>query len=300
MEQPSLLDKIIAQNNTALSKNDFLKQVTNSYPFFSAAQFYLLQATPPTDTAYKSQAAKTALLFNNPHWLNFQLQQEDAAAIMPEPVFNNPEVLTENTTTNNEVIEAAPAFSEEVVAIIPEERAYDNVVVIAEEALPLTEEQLMLAESADNDDDEVPMEEEIAPIKISIPLPVQQNFDANAPAFEPMHLVDYFASQGIKLSDEVQTADKLGKQLKSFTEWLKTMKKIHNTATEANAGVSDMVIQTLAAKSNADGEIVTEAMAEVLGQQGKAAKAIEVYQKLSLLNPAKSAFFAAKIEQLKG
>ena len=45
--------------------------------------------------------------------------------------------------------------------------------------------------------------------------------------FEPMHLVDYFASQGIKLSEEVQTGDKLGKQLKSFTEWLKTMKKVH-------------------------------------------------------------------------
>jgi uncharacterized protein (DUF2342 family) len=144
------------------------------------------------------------------------------------------------------------------------------------------------------------MEEEIAPIKITIPGPVAQDFDANAPAFEPMHLVDYFASQGIKLSDEVQSADKLGKQLKSFTEWLKTMKKIHTVATEANAGVSDMVIQTLAAKSNAEGEIVTEAMAEVLSQQGKAGKAIEVYQKLSLLNPAKSAFFAAKIEQLKG
>ena len=128
----------------------------------------------------------------------------------------------------------------------------------------------------------------------------QHTANENVPAFEPMHLIDYFASQGIKLSDEVQTADKLGKQLKSFTEWLKTMKKIHTPDNEANAGISDIAIQALAAKSNKEGEIVTEAMADVLVQQGKAGKAIEVYQKLSLLNPSKSAFFAAKIEQLKG
>lgn len=46
--------------------------------------------------------------------------------------------------------------------------------------------------------------------------------------FEPLFATDYFASQGIKLSEDVQSSDKLGKQLKSFTEWLKTIKKTHN------------------------------------------------------------------------
>jgi hypothetical protein len=41
-------------------------------------------------------------------------------------------------------------------------------------------------------------------------------------------------------------------------------------------------------------------MAEVFARQGKMAKASEVYQKLSLLNPAKSTYFAAKLENLKG
>jgi len=40
-------------------------------------------------------------------------------------------------------------------------------------------------------------------------------------------------------------------------------------------------------------------MAEVLVKQGKSEKAIEMYQKLSLLNPSKSAYFAAKIERIK-
>jgi len=45
--------------------------------------------------------------------------------------------------------------------------------------------------------------------------------------------------------------------------------------------------------------VVTEAMAEVWEKQGNAVKAQELYEKLSLLDPAKSAYFAAKIEHLK-
>jgi hypothetical protein len=41
-------------------------------------------------------------------------------------------------------------------------------------------------------------------------------------------------------------------------------------------------------------------MAEVLIRQHKEEEAVAIYEKLSLLNPSKSAYFAAKIEQLKG
>jgi hypothetical protein len=40
-------------------------------------------------------------------------------------------------------------------------------------------------------------------------------------------------------------------------------------------------------------------MAEVWVKQGKLEKAIEVYHKLSLINPSKRAYFAAKLEILK-
>ena len=116
--------------------------------------------------------------------------------------------------------------------------------------------------------------------------------------FEPLSATDYFASQGIKLSEEVQSGDKLGKQLKSFTEWLKTMKKVH-AGSEQAVGAPDKTVEDLAEKSNVGNEVITEAMAEVFARQGKRAKATEVYRKLSLLNPAKSAYFAAKIENLK-
>jgi hypothetical protein len=40
-------------------------------------------------------------------------------------------------------------------------------------------------------------------------------------------------------------------------------------------------------------------MAEVWEKQGNLVKAKETYEKLSLLNPDKSSYFAAKIEHLK-
>ena len=123
---------------------------------------------------------------------------------------------------------------------------------------------------------------------------------AEEPLFEPLFATDYFASQGIKLSEEVQNSDKLGKQLKSFTEWLKTMKKVNGSKLPETTEATDKAIEHIAEKSNTTEDIVTEAMAEVFNQQGKPAKAIEIYEKLSLHNPSKSVFFADKIKNLKG
>ena len=123
--------------------------------------------------------------------------------------------------------------------------------------------------------------------------------------FQPLHTSDYFASVGIKLSEEVNASDKLGKQLKSFTQWLKTMKKIDTRhaepllPSELSENTDSNNIQKLAESSNIEDEIITEAMADVLVQQGRIHKAVEVLKKLSLLNPSKSTYFAAKIEQLK-
>jgi len=77
------------------------------------------------------------------------------------------------------------------------------------------------------------------------------------------------------------------------------MKKIHPDQLPLQTKQSEIIIQQMAEKSNTEGEILTEAMADVLLQQGKLGKAIEVYQKLSLLNPLKSAYFAAKIDKIE-
>ncbi len=278
----SLFNSIIKQNLSGLKEQDFLQQVVKKYPYFTVAQFYLLQQMQPKDILYNKQAAKTGVLFNNPHWLNFQLKHSDynvITAAVPVPS-------ADNNTNNSNTIAVTKSLNEKII----------NTEAVAETK---TAEQIMLSENKEHGEEPI-TDEEITPMKITLQMPEIKNTTADALTFEPMHLVDYFASQGIKLSKEVQGADKLGKQLKSFTEWLKTMKKIHVPAGDAIALQSDINIQDMAEKSNIQGEVLTEAMAEVLAQQGKAGKAIEVYKKLSLFNPSKIAYFAAKIEQLKG
>jgi hypothetical protein len=121
-------------------------------------------------------------------------------------------------------------------------------------------------------------------------------------SFGPYYTIDYFASQGIKVSQEENPNDKFGKQLKSFTEWLKTMKRLPQQTDESESEVDperNNLIEHFATHSLEQKEVITETMAEVLVKQGKKERAVELYHKLSLLNPSKNAYFAAKIDQLK-
>lgn len=117
--------------------------------------------------------------------------------------------------------------------------------------------------------------------------------DAMHISFEPYHTIDYFASQGIKV--DIKTDDRLGKQLKSFTSWLKSMKRLPMTEEIVTDAQKDQPQD----KSLEETNVITEAMAAVLLKQGKKDQAIAIFRKLSLLHPEKSRYFAAQIEQIK-
>lgn len=174
--------------------------------------------------------------------------------------------------------------------IHPEDYTTTFVPVVIEapkavEEKPVEKEEAILTE---------PKKEVIAPsLKIETP-PATDSLIT----FEPFHTVDYFASQGIKLSVEESSKDKFGKQLMSFTEWLKTMKRLPASQKTQIQGPAEKQVENLAAHSVQSAEVLTEAMAEVWLRQGNKAKAVEIYRKLSLLNPSKSSYFAAKIELL--
>ncbi|NCU06148.1 MAG: hypothetical protein GXC73_19495, partial [Chitinophagaceae bacterium] len=117
--------------------------------------------------------------------------------------------------------------------------------------------------------------------------------------FEPFHTVDYFASQGIKLREEKLGNDELGKQVKSFTQWLRSMKKIYVEEKKQLDSQEEQKVVSKATKSNEQTDVITETMAEVLAKQGRNAQAIDLYSKLSLLHPEKSVYFASRIQELK-
>lgn len=316
-----------------------IRTLAERYPYFAPAQFLLLEKLKRTGSdEYAAQSQKAVLYYHNP--IEFEqfissdrfyteLQLEDSSFQPPAPYTLDTfadipaeEAIEETEEEKEELPSAEETVSEEPVHEIEEE-----VIPQATEPEVLNEDMAIAediihpeAAAVENEPPSMkalPAEEEAAapaesPVteppstntpSASLPSTLPPSTDTPSPdalTFEPFHTVDYFASQGIKLSQEEAGSGAFGKQLKSFTEWLKTMKRLPPPELSARLDrSSEKTVQNLAEGSVHDADIVTEAMAEVWIKQGKTEKALEVYNKLSLLNPSKKAYFAAKIDKLK-
>jgi hypothetical protein len=163
-----------------------------------------------------------------------------------------------------------------------------EISVLEPEEMPIQREEIISVE--------IP-EEQLVSSEIQKDQPVPEEV-LNIP-LEPLYSIDYFASQGIKLHlDEQQ--DQLSKKLRSFTEWLKAMKKIHPEKLDQKMDKEqEKNIRDYAETSNEQHDLYTEALAEVYLKQGLHQKAASVFEKLSLLDPSKSAYFAARIREIK-
>ena len=101
----------------------------------------------------------------------------------------------------------------------------------------------------------------------------------------------HISSHNKKAKEE--EADK--KALKTMWQQQKLAAAIEEESDEIPEQVFEMAVNSISRQD----EIVSESMAAVYARQGKKEKAIEMYQKLSLLNPEKNTYFAAKIENLQ-
>ena len=209
------------ENYDGVTEDD-LWHFISKYPYVAPARFlFAKKKHNASDEKTDTDVITAGLYFNNPLWLSWQLDNEEAEEIAPQP---------------QPVAEQAKAEDEPLIS------------------------------------------------------------------FQSYHTIDYFASQGIRLQQAELTKDKLGQQLKSFTEWLRSMKKLPSAGGQVPGAEDEnrqQVVIMNAASSIEEKEVVTEAMAEVWVKQGHNEKAAEIYRKLSLQNPSKSSYFAAKIDQLK-
>lgn len=285
---------------------EMLKYIANNYPFFGLAHFYYLQSKWQSKTYTNEEAAKAALHFNNLFLLNRRLNSSEQAknnatideakkdeeqiqknieeAQFPSSSYLNTNLQEHEMESESEAAE--PVIKNDIGEMI------SPVLAAEEPGMPIS--QLDLPENGNK----VIMEEAQSPLHAA---PSRENpiEDATLPIFEPLHTTDYFASQGIKLSEALATEDRLDKQLRSFTGWLKTMKKLQKSYKTDFERPIDSSVQQLADNSNLEEDVVTETMAEAYLQQGKPQKAREIYEKLSLLNPDKSSYFAALLEKIK-
>ena len=262
---------------------DELQQYADRYPYFGAAQLLLTKKLQTENTErYQNQLQKTNLFFHNPLWVQQLLNDTGTATIKAVEKTEQP---VEMDLPVKEILPepAQPVIIEDAVSLAE---------AVAEDRKPVIE----------------PAPEAFPEITKATEPVIVEKTEAESAAivnttdliFEPYHTVDYFASQGIKFREEEKPVDKFSLQLKSFTEWLKTMKKLPVAEMARSVETaSEKKVEQMAEHSLEDREIITEAMAEVWEKQGNREKAIEVYSKLSLLEPAKSPYFAAKIEILK-
>lgn len=291
-----------------------LQAMARQYSYFTPIQFLLAEKLKATDeNLYKEQLQRLSLHFNNPLWLDYLLSSDKTDGSIMQAKSETPGMAQEevvgSTNENGSSESTTDLEVQSFLAIVDEEAASVEI-----EAVVQVNDEIGSIEK--NEEAIVPVEQSEGDREVDIPL---SNLEENEPripmphlpdlgqepaetelSFQPYHTVDYFASQGIKFVSEEKPVDRFGKQLKSFTEWLKTMKKLPQTEILKSTDIaSEKKVEQMAEHSIDEGEVITETMAEVWIKQGNREKAIETYNKLSLLNPDKSAYFVSLAEQLK-
>lgn len=245
-----------------------LRHVVDEYPYFTAARVLLTKEMwAQKAEGYSVQMQQTALHFDEPLWLHYLLTAEI-------PHLTIQEVSQENIQWADT---EEPALT-------------DQATDATEEPVPPVE----------NMSEEVLMGSRLTSIleaqKSEFEKPVQKEDKLQTEA-EPLFKTDYFASQGIVY---VKSQDQMGKKVRKFTDWLREVKRLSdgtpqlNTTEEEEKLAAAQAIASLKVE-----EILTESMAEALARQHKNDQAIVVYQKLSLLYPQKSTYFAHKIKSLE-
>ncbi len=256
-----------------------LRTIADQQPYFSVVQLLLAKKMKQDQhPGFHQQLHKTSLYFPNTHWLHYQLNQEDEEV-------NEEQEYRKSDTINADFqpISQAPAFEEDI-ALATEEEQVETLDSVPETEVPLALSKV-IAEQA---------KEFQKPVNVNLEIPAVS---------EPYHTIDYFASQGIKLDRNLPAQDQLESKVRKFTDWLKQMKRGANSAQPADLGTSsesENIVKGIAEHSNETKDVVTESMADVLLMQGKAEKAIQIYIKLSFMHPDKSAYYASKIQSLKG
>ena len=254
---------LFRKNSLEQCSTEEIEHLAKQYPYLSSAQLLLAAKQKQTDhPGFEKQLIAASLHVNNPLWLDHLLNSKQSSEKI---VFEEKVIETEvDKEPNNDELVLERYRQEFIVASKPEE----EVTTPPAPALPVIEKV------ATKDQELV---------------------------FEPYYTVDYFASQGIKNNIDEKPKDRLGQQLKSFTEWLKTIRQMppqEVAAMNTDSKSEEKVVQ-LATHSLDEENVDTETMAEVWIKQGQPEKAIKIYEKLSLLNPSKSSYFAVLIEKLK-
>ncbi|OMP79297.1 hypothetical protein [[Flexibacter] sp. ATCC 35208] len=237
---------------------------------------------PEQEAAYETPEQKTAP-YDTP------IEEEITTFIADDELTVTPD----NVTVTEEVPEPEPEIITEQTKVEEPEMEPEPIIVASDLPVAITAE-----------------EEPIRIFPLNMPA-----LDDNSPlTFQPLFSDDYFAYKRLKDPERADELNEKGKaEMKSFTSWLKDMKssfadkaskdwyrqQINISYQDADPEVSEAVEKMAMNSITLNNDMVTETLAEVWAKQRQYNTAILIYQKLSLLNPAKSAYFAQKIKEIQ-
>lgn len=292
--------RILGKENLEEITTEDLRNLVRQYPYFSFAQVILSMKlhSESDEEGFHKQLSRTAIYMPAPFLLDKLLLHTSTLFPIKSPLVS--EVVS--TVPEPETPEIPAEITEiEIIAGNP-------VTQVSQEDAPVNPASPRHLPSL-----EITGPEE----KNSLALD-SKGKDELHQLVRPLYMEDYFAFQGIQLPDNLDDTKKpTSAQLRTFTDWLRIMKRprralesetpeLHGknrissiyTADE-ESGISHAVEKMALDSINADEEVMTEAMAEIRIRQGQWQKAKAIYEKLSLLNPGKSSYFAAKIAEFQ-
>lgn len=305
---------------TIYIENISIKEATsikNTYPYFTFIRYIL---------AYKEKEifqniTLEAALQRDPLWFGYVLEHMNKKSEIPNTNFSTTTSIyhTHTPTIDNEKI-VLPMLDISLsthIQDIPKPLAKNNEIEIpiVDETivLPTIDTQAILSHDDDNLISEQENSIEIAVVddvsevviprtnteitvkedNLSIDETVIVTPDKTNSAFIPLHVEDYFSALNINLPKEKMSHTNplppttTSSKQKPFIDWLEEFSHSYKK------------VNSMISSEKNDTPVASETMAEIWIAEKRYDKAILTYEKLSLLFPEKSVYFANKISELK-
>lgn len=271
-----------------------IREMTTLFPWFHSAHMILLRGLKEnSDVRFDTQLRDSALFISDREVLYHYLYMpappsvpEEATAILPEavPQAEVPEELIPGPEAPpEEVIE-----SEQPVAVEsprPEQPAPDEVKVRTREEL-IAEIEARLAELASMPET-TPVEE----------VYVQEEPEAPAISYEKES--EQIEEEVMEFIPDTEPAIAEAQQKISPADLIDRFIRSNPTIERLSPGESQLVRDLSESSALEQGTFITETLAKIYLNQGYYTKAINIYEKLSLQYPEKSAYFASRIEKIR-
>jgi hypothetical protein len=280
MNRGDFLAYLSNPTNVSPSDGRDLEGILDLYPYFQGAHIlYALTLNSNNDIRF-NDALRNAALHTGNRKVLFRFLHESPPS---------------KTEEKEEIVEDSHLLSEEMISDLDSIPEPEKEVLLEEKVLASNQVKIVLPkEQLEREPQEVPIEEhEVSNIEYN-PTPKigKHSFSDWLKTIQANKIVtEQDASKRLSENESISEVDK--EEL--IEKFIKAEPRISKPAKAEFFSPIQM-----AKKSVEDSDdIVSETLAKIYATQGNPTRAIRIYQKLSLLNPDKSGYFAALIQKLE-